>query len=92
MLSHKAGGHSLVIDNRVLEKAYGNRPSPELSTYFGRHMRKKKGTIDSRPIKHEVRTCCAFEGPFGRGRSVVQNKRFFFAWKDGCLMGTYATL
>ena len=55
-------------------------------------MRNKKETIDSRPIKREVRTCCAFEGPFGKGRSVAQNKRFFFAWKDGCLMGAYDSL
>jgi hypothetical protein len=24
----------------------------------------------------------------GKGRSVARNKRFFFAWRDGCLMGT----
>jgi hypothetical protein len=60
--------------------------------YFERHMRKKKDTIVSPPIKHEVRTCCAFEGAFGRGRSVAQNKRFFFAWKDGCLMGTFDSI
>jgi hypothetical protein len=23
---------------------------------------------------------------------VVHNRRFFFAWKEGCLMGTYNTL
>ena len=55
-------------------------------------MRKKKDTTDSRPIKHEFRTCCAFEGPFGKGHSAVHNKRFFFAWRDGCLMGTYDSI
>jgi hypothetical protein len=37
----------------------------------------------------EVRTWYPFEGPLGE---VVHNKRFFFAWKEGCLMGTYNTL
>jgi hypothetical protein len=40
-------------------------------------------------IKREVRTWYAFEGPLGE---VVHNRRFFFAWKEGCLMGTYNTL
>jgi hypothetical protein len=40
-------------------------------------------------LKPEVRTWYAFEGPLGE---VVHNKRFFFAWKEGCLMGTYNTL
>ena len=29
------------------------------------------------------------QGPLG---DVIHNKRFFFAWKEGCLMGTYNTL
>jgi hypothetical protein len=36
-----------------------------------------------------IRTWYAFEGSWG---AVVHNKRFFFAWKEGCLMGTYNTL
>jgi hypothetical protein len=52
-------------------------------------MRKPKTGIDATQVKREVRTWYAFEGPLGE---VVHNKRFFFAWKDGCLMGTYTTL
>ena len=52
-------------------------------------MRKTKSILDISPIKPEIRTWYAFEGPLG---DVVHNKRFFFAWKEGCLMGTYNTL
>jgi hypothetical protein len=52
-------------------------------------MRKTKSTPDISSIKPEIRTWYAFEGPLG---DVVHNKRFFFAWKEGCLMGTYNTL
>ena len=52
-------------------------------------MRKEKTTINTTKIKPEIRTWYAFEGPLGE---VVHNKRFFFAWKEGCLMGTYNTL
>jgi hypothetical protein len=52
-------------------------------------MRKTKSTPNISPIKPEIRTWYAFEGPLG---DVVHNKRFFFAWKEGCLMGTYNTL
>jgi hypothetical protein len=52
-------------------------------------MRKRKSTPNISPIKPEIRTWYAFEGPLG---DVVHNKRFFFAWKEGCLMGTYNTL
>jgi|HubBroStandDraft_6_1064221.scaffolds.fasta_scaffold820299_1 hypothetical protein len=38
---------------------------------------------------HETRTWYAFEGPLG---DVIHNRRFFFAWKEGCLVGTYSTL
>jgi hypothetical protein len=48
---------------------------------------KKRSKIS--PIKPEIRTWYAFEGPLG---DVIHNKRFFFAWKEGCLMGTYNTL
>jgi hypothetical protein len=52
-------------------------------------MRKNKSNIKTVNIKREIRTWYAFEGPLGE---VVHNKRFFFAWKEGCLMGTYNTL
>ena len=52
-------------------------------------MRNTKTGIDATQVKREIRTWYAFEGPLGE---VVHNKRFFFAWKDGCLMGTYSTL
>lgn len=52
-------------------------------------MRKRENAVLSGQIKQEVRTWYAFEGPLGE---VVHNKRFFFAWKEGCLLGTYNTL
>jgi hypothetical protein len=52
-------------------------------------MRNTKTGIDATQVKREIRTWYAFEGPLGE---VVHNKRFFFAWKDGCLMRTYRTL
>jgi hypothetical protein len=54
-----------------------------------RLMRKIKKTSDISATKPEIRTWYAFEGPLG---NVIHNKRFFFAWKEGCLMGTYNTL
>ena len=54
-----------------------------------RIMRSTKTGIAATQVKREVRTWYAFDGPSGE---VVHNKRFFFAWKDGCLMGTYSTL
>jgi hypothetical protein len=54
-----------------------------------RRMRKTKSASKISPIKPEIRTWYAFEGPLG---DVIHNKRFFFAWKEGCLMGTYNTL
>jgi hypothetical protein len=50
---------------------------------------KTKSASKISPIKSEIRTWYAFEGPLG---DVIHNKRFFFAWKEGCLMGTYNTL
>jgi hypothetical protein len=47
----------------------------------------KSSTIS--PIKSEIRTWSAFEDPSG---DVIHNKRFLFAWEEGCLMGTYNTL
>ena len=39
----KVGGHSLVYLSTIeFSKAYGDRPSPELSTYFGRAYEKEK--------------------------------------------------
>ena len=52
-------------------------------------MSKIRTAINATQIKREIRTWYAFEGPLGE---VVHNKQFFFAWKDGCLMGTYNTL
>jgi hypothetical protein len=52
-------------------------------------MMKTKSASKISPIKPEIRTWYAFEGPLG---DVIHNKRFFFAWKEGCLMGTYNTL
>jgi hypothetical protein len=52
-------------------------------------MGKTKSDSKISPIKPEIRTWYAFEGPLG---DVIHNKRFFFAWKEGCLMGTYNTL
>jgi hypothetical protein len=40
-------------------------------------------------IKSEIRTWSAFEGPLG---DVIHDKRFLFAWKEGCLMGICNTL
>ena len=54
-----------------------------------RLMRKNKNVSNISPVKPEIRTWYAFEGPLG---DVIHNKRFFFAWKEGCLMGTYNTL
>jgi hypothetical protein len=54
-----------------------------------RRMRKLKNASTISPTKPEIRTWYAFEGPSG---DVIHNKRFFFAWKEGCLMGTYNTL
>jgi hypothetical protein len=55
---------------------------------MGRMIKAKNSSTIS-PIKSEIRTWYAFEGPLG---DVIHNKRFFFAWKEGCLMGTYNTL
>lgn len=52
-------------------------------------MRKSKNASIILPTKPEIRTWYAFEGPLG---DVIHNNRFFFAWKEGCLMGTYDTL
>jgi hypothetical protein len=52
-------------------------------------MRNSKISVKVTKIKPEVRTWYAFVRPLGE---VVHNKRFFFAWKEGCLMGTYNTL
>ena len=52
-------------------------------------MRKIKNVSNISSVKPEIRTWYAFEGPLGE---VIHNARFFFAWKEGCLMGTYDTL
>ena len=56
--------------------------------FFGR-MRKRENTLNAAQIKAELRNWFAFEGPLGE---VVYNSRYFFAWKEGHLMGTYSTL
>jgi hypothetical protein len=53
------------------------------------NMETRKRTSTPAKIKNEVRTWYAFEGPSGE---IVHNKQFFFAWKEGCLLGTYNTL
>ena len=52
-------------------------------------MRKRKNALNAAQIKDEMRDWFAFEGPLGE---VVYNARYFFAWKEGRLMGTYSTL
>jgi len=56
---------------------------------FSISMRKRKNPLNAAPIKDEIRSWYRFEGPLGE---IAHNRRFFFAWKDGCLMGTYNTL
>jgi hypothetical protein len=51
-------------------------------------MRRRKVSINAAPIKAEIRNCYTFEGPLGG----VHNAKYFFAWKDGILIGTYNTL
>jgi hypothetical protein len=47
--------------------------------------------MNARPNKDnkEVRNWYAFQGPLGE---VLHNGRFFFAWKEGRLLGAYTTL
>ena len=52
-------------------------------------MRKRKNTLNAAQIKAELWNSFAFEGPLGE---VVYDARYFFAWKEGHLMGTYSTL
>ena len=70
------------------KKVWSNRVIFIVTTVL-RRMRKSKNASTISPIKPEIRTWYAFEGPLG---DVIHNKRFFFAWKEGCLMGTYNTL
>jgi hypothetical protein len=56
---------------------------------FSGSMRKRKNAPNTAQIKDEIRTWYRFERPLGE---IIHNRRFFFAWKDGCLMGTYNTL
>jgi hypothetical protein len=58
-------------------------------THIKETYEENKNTPNISPIKPEIRTWYAFEGPLA---DVVHNKRFFFAWKEGCLMGNYTTL
>jgi hypothetical protein len=52
-------------------------------------MRKYKIADKVARVKPEVRTWYAFERGLGE---IIHNKRFFFAWKEGCLMGAYNSL
>jgi hypothetical protein len=52
-------------------------------------MRKRKSALSAAPIKDETRTWYTFERPAGE---IVHNTRYFFAWKDGHLVGTFGTL
>ena len=49
-------------------------------------MRTMKPAINAAQIKPQIRTWYAFEAPL---EEVVHHGRYFFAWNDGCLMGTY---
>ena len=48
-----------------------------------------KKAIAAARISDEILNWYAFEGPFGE---VVHNGRYFFAWKEDILIGTYDTL
>jgi hypothetical protein len=45
-------------------------------------------TADTKETKSNLRTWYTFAGPLGQ---VVYNRQYIFAWKDGCLIGTYNT-
>ena len=52
-------------------------------------MRKRNSALIAAQVKDEMRNWYAFEG---RSGEVIHNARYFFAWKEGHLMGTYSTL
>ncbi len=52
-------------------------------------MMKRNYALNAAQIKDEMRNWYAFEGPSGE---IVHNARYFFAWKEGHLMGTYSSL
>jgi hypothetical protein len=45
--------------------------------------------VESGQTKSKIRNRCAYQGPLGE---VICNDRYFFAWKDGCLIGASKTL
>jgi len=47
------------------------------------------GVLSAVKVKDEMRNWYAFEGPLGE---IVHNTRYFFAWKQGHMVGTYGTL
>jgi len=51
-------------------------------------MRTVRTQIIAKKTKSNLRNWYTFAGPLGQ---VVYNRRYFFAWKDGCLIGTYNT-
>jgi hypothetical protein len=75
--------------NRTSSKKVWSNGVIFIVTIVLRRMRKSKNASTMSRIKPEIRTWYAFEGPLG---DVIHNKRFFFAWKEGCLMGTYNSL
>src|ERR1700730_3485850 len=75
--------------NRTSSKKVWSNRVIFIVTIVLRRMRKSKNASTMSRIKPEIRTWYAFEGPLG---DVIHNKRFFFAWKEGCLMGTYNSL
>jgi hypothetical protein len=71
---------------RRIEKSIGGLGPSDI---FSVSMRNPKNALNPAQIKDEMRNWYAFEGPFGE---VVLNARYFFAWKEGHLLGTYTTL
>ncbi len=45
--------------------------------------------LNASQVKAEIRNWYAFEGPLGE---VVHNAKYFFAWREGRLIGTFTTL
>jgi hypothetical protein len=82
------GGRSTQKESHLIQKSI-KRFGLIILLIFLRLMRKSKKASTISPVKPEIRTWYAFEGPLG---DVIHNKRFFFAWKEGCLKGTYNTL
>src|SRR6202047_846806 len=87
--AHIDSGVGLRERNRTSSKKVWSNRVVFILFILVRRMRKIKNSSNISPVKPENRTWYAFEGPLG---DVIHNKRFFFAWREGCLMGTYNTL